>query len=233
MIRYGKLNINIDIDALKTETGKFINNTNWHPHFNTYYFEGDWEVLSLRSPGGNTESIIPDLIHNSEYEDTPLLTEFPSVQLLISNLKCPVMSVRLLNLKAGAVIKPHRDHELCFEKGEARIHFPVFTNPGVAFFVDDDQIQMREGECWYINANRLHRVSNSGNEDRIHLVIDCKVNDWMKNVFENAEKVYAEVSENEDEIRKIIAELRLQNSETSNRIADSLSEQIRLNSSGN
>ena len=232
MIRYAKLDIKVDIDDLKIQTGKFINNSNWHPHFNTFYFDGEWEVLSLRSPGGATESIIPDLINNSVYSDTSLMAEFPSVQLLLSKLECTIMSVRLLNLKSGAVIKPHRDPELCLEMGEARLHFPVFTNPLVEFFVDQDRVIMNEGDCWYINANRFHRVANQGASDRIHLVVDCQVNDWLKNLFERAEKVLTEENENDAEIIKIITELRLQNTETSNKIADSLAEKIRLNSSG-
>jgi hypothetical protein len=50
---------------------------------------------------------------------------------------------------------------------------------------------MKEGECWYLNFNLPHRVKNSGTADRIHLVIDCVVNDWllqqMNLPFEHAE----------------------------------------------
>ena len=132
------------------------------------------------------------------------------------------MSVRLLNLKSGAMIKSHRDLNLCFEKGEARIHIPVFTNPQVEFFIEEERINMKESESWYINANNFHRVSNLGLTDRIHLVFDCIVNDWLKNIFNQGEKVYSEEKPVEGEMQKIINELRLQNTSVSNRLADEL-----------
>jgi hypothetical protein len=39
-------------------------------------------------------------------------------------------------------------------------------------------LKMGGGECWYINANLPHSVSNLGGTDRIHLVMDWVVNDW-------------------------------------------------------
>src|SRR6266550_2860809 len=118
------------------------------------------------------------------------------------------MSVRLLNLKTNSLIKEHRDHELSFEKGEARLHIPVFTNPQVAFYLNNVLLTMREGECWYINANLPHRVRNKGLSDRIHLVVDCKVNDWLEELFAKSDLFYASGQESGEETIKIIRELR-------------------------
>lgn len=191
----------------------------WSAHFNTRHYEGEWKVLSLRVPGGDAERIIPDVVNNEEYMDTSLMEACPSIKTLVHELECPVLSVRLLNLKSGAVIKPHRDHELAFEKGEARLHFPVFTNDKVEFYIEDELVPMREGECWYINANLTHRVSNNGSTDRIHLVIDCKVNDWLKQLFERGEKSYAKQGASREQMLKVIAELRSQQTELGNKLA--------------
>jgi hypothetical protein len=59
----------------------------------------------------------------------------------------------------------------------------VATNPEVEFYVSGERIVMREGEAWYINFNLPHRIYNGGGTDRIHLVIDCEVNDWVRSVF--------------------------------------------------
>jgi hypothetical protein len=45
---------------------------------------------------------------------------------------------------------------------------------------------MREGECWYVNFNLAHAVENRGASDRVHLVIDGLVNDWVRTVFDTA-----------------------------------------------
>ena len=42
---------------------------------------------------------------------------------------------------------------------------------------------MKTGECWYANFNLPHFVSNEGDDDRIHLVIDCLRNDWSDALF--------------------------------------------------
>ncbi|MCH5684099.1 aspartyl/asparaginyl beta-hydroxylase domain-containing protein [Niabella sp. W65] len=116
-----------------------------------------------------------------------------------------------LNLKAGACIKPHRDRELAFEMGEARLHFPIITNPDVAFFVEDHQLNMQAGECWYINANLTHHVSNNGKTDRVHLVIDCLVNEWLRELFSRAVKhTKADIVDVERQ-KQIVEALRLQN----------------------
>src|SRR5687768_18563646 len=93
------------------------------------------------------------------------------------------LSVRLMKLDAGAVIREHSDHDLSFEEGEVRFHIPVITNPGVAFFIEDEQLFMQEGTCWYLNLSLKHRVNNFGTHDRVHLVVDGKVNDWVRDLF--------------------------------------------------
>ena len=86
----------------------------------------------------------------------------------------------------GSIIEEHTDHELSFEHGEVRIHIPVLTSPHVEFYVGGKRIQMEEGETWYLNANVPHRVSNAGPTDRVHLVMDCLVNQWVESMFQRA-----------------------------------------------
>ena len=226
LIKYARLNLPVDIETLQSETKEMIDADHWFPHLNERHYTGNWSVLSLRSPGGNSKTITADLMNESDFIDTPLMQRFSSVQKLVGNLHCPVMSVRLLNLKAGAIIKPHRDFDLCFEKGEARIHVPVFTNPDVQFFIEEDRLPLKEGEIWYIYANLKHSVCNQGTTDRIHLVIDCTVNEWLREIFEQGEKVMTEEKINLNEIQKVIQELRLQNTAMSNKLADELMERI-------
>jgi quercetin dioxygenase-like cupin family protein len=42
---------------------------------------------------------------------------------------------------------------------------------------------MHEGELWYLDFSQKHRVENNGATDRIHLVMDCKVNDWLVEII--------------------------------------------------
>ena len=204
----------------------------WQPHFNTRQYEGDWSVVSLRSPAGNPDGIIPDLRAGEAFEDTSLFHQCPTIQNWIQDFRCPVMAIRLLKLNAGASIKEHRDHELSFEQGEARLHIPVFTNEGVWFHINDVPLQMHPGECWYMNANLPHRVINYGKSDRIHLVIDCQVNDWLDEQFRAAQKFYATDAGFVKQQQKIIAELRLQQSPAATALADDMERKLQNTSTG-
>ncbi|HEX6181858.1 MAG TPA: aspartyl/asparaginyl beta-hydroxylase domain-containing protein [Chitinophagaceae bacterium] len=220
MIRYAQLNIPVDIASMQQEVMAL--SAPWNLHFNTMHYEGEWTVLPLRVPGGDSKRIIPDNIHEEEVADTPQMSACPSIQKLIAGFECPVLSVRLLKLKSGAIIKPHKDHELSFEMGEARLHFPVLTNDGVEFYIDDELLRMREGQCWYINANLQHSVANKGDTDRIHLVVDCKVNDWLIILFDQADKKYVPAEAQREEMLKVIESLRMLGTETGERLAKEL-----------
>ena len=223
MVSHAKLPVLIPIKDLQKEVLSIT--TNWLSHFNYKYYEGEWSVLSLRSPGGKSDQIIPDQIQQVDYSDTELLSVCPAIRLWLNQFQCPLLSVRFLNLKSNSIIKEHRDHELAFENGEARLHIPIFTNPFVEFYLNNQLVKMQEGECWYINANLPHRVANLGSTDRIHLVMDCVVNDWLRSVFEKGEQYLAQV-DSSSETRRIIQELRLQNTEVSNRLANELENQL-------
>jgi len=231
MVRYAKLQLPFDFKAVQAELK--LAHDEWQPHINTYHYTGSWTVLSLRSPGGSHKNIVPDLIGQTEFLDTMYMAHFSSVKRLMATLHCPVMAVRFLNLQAGAVIKQHTDADLAFEKGEARLHFPVLTNPDVEFYCEKDRIWLNEGDCWYLNANLPHCVTNNGSTDRVHLVVDCKVNDWLKAIIESSDEIAYKKEEVDQNMLKLIDELRYQNTETSNRLAAQLEEKVKNILAGN
>jgi len=227
MVRYAKLALPFDVKTMQTELS--ATNNQWLPHLNKYHYSGLWTVLALRSPGGDHKNIVPELLgkHN-QYLDNINMEHFTSVKKLLSILHCQVMSARFLNLQAGAIIKEHRDNELAFEKGEARLHFPVITNPAVEFYCEKERVFLQEGECWYLNANLPHSVLNNSSTDRIHLVIDCEVNDWLKNMINSSDKIAYKKEAVDNDLLNIIKELRYQNTDTSNKLADEFEQKVKI-----
>lgn len=223
IISYARLPLQINIAQLQKEVADLLQQQ-WLPHYNTAHYTGNWEVLPLRSPGGSTGQAFAELMGEKEYRNTPFLEGCPYLQQVLDSIPTEKLSVRLLNLKAGAAIKPHRDVELYFEKGEARIHIPVFTNSGVEFILDEQPLQMEEGSCWYINANLTHSLQNRGLTDRVHLVIDCKVNDWMQQWMssEQSHRVTKEMAEDNKQIDLVVAELLRQNTAAATMLAHQL-----------
>ena len=78
------------------------------------------------------------------------------------------MAAKLL---AGGRILPHRDSHPSFGAGH-RIHVPIVTNPRVRFMIDGRPYQLRVGEAYEINNQKVHSVMNKGAEDRINFIFD-------------------------------------------------------------
>ena len=182
MIPSFKLPFTFDPIKLKADLIALASAT-WIAHFNTSNYSGNWDGIALRSPGGTVESIYPDPASTKEYQDTILMQACPTVREVIGSLGCEVLSARFLRMKPGTAIKTHRDHTLSFEDGEVRLHVPVITNKAVEFISDGIVLEMNEGDCWYVNAGLPHSVANRGTTDRVHLVLDCAVNDWLRSFF--------------------------------------------------
>ncbi len=177
-----KLPLQFDVAKMQSDLAGILSEE-FIPHFNTAFYQGDWSAVPLRSIGGRTDHIYPDPTAKNAFADTPLLARCPYIREVLAAIRCPQQAVRFLRLKTGSIIKEHRDHELGFEDGEVRLHIPVITNPQVEFVLNQIRVVMNEGECWYLNVNQPHRVANHGTADRIHLVIDCVVNDWLRDLL--------------------------------------------------
>lgn len=235
MLKYLQLNQQFDTTALLPEVNKLAA-TWWKEHYNKKHYEGSWSVIPLRSAGGDPDNIYSlHLSANStiQYKDTPLLEQSPALQQVIGFFQCEKTAVRLMKLNAGAVIKEHTDHDMNFEQGEARFHIPVVTNDNVEFYLSDERVPMKEGECWYLNLSLRHRVVNGGDNDRIHLVIDCIVNDWVKEQFEKNAAIRKEeenIAEgpvmSAEEKKNMIASLRQLNTPVSNELADKIEAEL-------
>jgi hypothetical protein len=105
---------------------------------------------------------------------------------VLGAFECPLQAVRLMRLAPGSVIKEHSDLELSFEEGTVRLHIPVSTNDGVDFRLNGLRCTMPAGSCWYLRLSDRHSVANRGKSDRVHMVIDALVNDWLTPLFERA-----------------------------------------------
>ena len=228
-VMLGAFELPVRFDPVRLQTdlnGMFA--AEFLPHFNTQYYEGNWSVAPLRSIGGAANQIYPDPTKGDSFADTPLLARCPYVIEALSFLQCPLLSVRFLRLAAGSVIKEHRDYNLSLEDGELRLHVPVVTNPEVEFILNGHRVVMKEGECWYLNFDLPHQINNNSTIDGIHLVIDARVNDWVKPIFSDPgitiKKEIEDPSSNFDTATRklMIQRFREMNTPTGHALADEL-----------
>lgn len=177
-----KLPFSFDRARLKSALAK-IEEREWTPHFNTHYYEGEWSGVALRSTNASPSLLYPEPKKTVTYSDTPLLERCGYFREVLSTFRCSLEAVRLLRLGAGAQIREHRDFNLGVRYGVVRFHVPIQSSAEIKFFLDHERILMQEGECWYLDLTLPHRVENSSEVDRIHLVIDCVVNDWVRSII--------------------------------------------------
>ncbi len=232
MIKYIQLPYQFDAKLMQEEIRQ-LDSSMWKLHYQKLHYEGDWSAIPLRSVNGSADNIIVSPVQGVEYNDTIFLQQCLYLKAVLNNFKCPLQTVRLLKLNAGAVIKEHRDIELNFEKGEIRLHIPVVTDEAVEFYLDGERLNLKEGECWYMNFNLPHNINNKSKVDRIHLVIDAKVNDWVKTIFLSADIILKKeiedtINQPDAATKKMMIDcFREMNTETANKLADKLEAELR------
>jgi len=182
-----KLPLAFDESRLRQDLHLF-GDDDWTPHFNTQYYEGDWSGIALRAPKDAHLDLYPDPTADS-FADTDKLARCSYIPSILGSFECEIETARFLRLTAGSEIKEHRDYKLGFEDGSVRLHIPIVTDQLVEFYLDGRRIDMRPGETWYLNFNLKHRVINNSPIDRVHLVIDLVLNDWLRSLFASAPAV--------------------------------------------
>jgi len=157
----------------------------WINHVNKEDYQGAWDVLPIRVLTSNVHKhpILQcfNLEQKGDWTYLAIIERLPQIRSILDWFECEVKAARLMRLKPGSCIQPHRDKGLSIEFGSARFHIPISAAEQVEFKVNDELVPMKNGELWYLNADATHSVKHIGNEERINLVIDCDVNDWLKN----------------------------------------------------
>ncbi len=176
-----------DTDKLKKELNNF-EETDWVGHSNRKGYDGKWMILPFRGPAyavHPTQKIYCDPACD-EFKNYETLDKAPYVKEIMNIFECDLLNVRYMSLLSGSVIKEHSDDELSYDDGIVRLHIPVSTNKFVNFYLNRKKVKMQEGELWYLKLTDPHAVENLSDQDRVHLVIDCKVNDWITEFFIDA-----------------------------------------------
>ena len=206
---------------------KICQKIDWVNHFNQQDYTGTWSSFSLRSISGNELDILAT--PNAHFQDTITLHKTLYFKEIIDSFECKKEAVRLLSLSPNSFIKEHKDASAGYEDGFFRIHIPIQTNEKVVFRVNGKQLPMQVGECWYANFNLPHFVSNEGENDRIHLVIDCLRNDWSDALFASIGYDFEEEKKKKyDHKTKLmmIEQLSLMKTETADKLIDALRREV-------
>lgn len=183
IIYAAQLSIQTDVITLQKEVLSCAA-IDWVDHVNSACYSGSWDVLPIRTLTTHLDK--HPILQSFNLEQTgdwvylPIIEELPQIRRAIDWFQCDVEAMRLMRIKPGAHIQPHQDKGLAMEYGSARFHIPICAAEQVEFMVNDELVPMQNGELWYLNADATHSVKHVGDEDRVNLVIDCKVNEWLR-----------------------------------------------------
>lgn len=159
----------------------------WSEHFVTASYEGDWSIIALRqaastAAGAPTTDISdPDC---SDYLDTAAAAACPYFRQVLRSFACPLLGARLLRLGPGSSIKEHA--HAVDDTRVAQVHIPVTTNDDVEFRLDGRPVAMLPGSAWWFRLSAPHSAANRGQTERVHLLVDLAMNDWLRALLARA-----------------------------------------------
>ncbi|WP_340065687.1 aspartyl/asparaginyl beta-hydroxylase domain-containing protein [Ascidiimonas aurantiaca] len=154
-----------------------------------------YDVVPLRAPAHLVDSTLPFPPPAENYADgtwtdwmdTPTLKKCPSLIKVIDTFKehATVNLVRLLRLAPNSVVEEHVDPTLGIhiEESMVRLTIPIQTNDQVEFYLNNEIVPMKPGECWYLKLTDPHKVINNGPTERVNLTIDVIPNAWVRSMI--------------------------------------------------
>lgn len=115
-----------------------------------------------------------------EATDRVAMTRLPDVKSEILNVMRVVQGTRLgrviiTKLEPGRKILPHKDVLGKYAEYYTRYHLVLQGMPGSIFTCGDETVNMLTGELWWFDAHAEHSVANNSKDDRIHMLIDVRV----------------------------------------------------------
>jgi hypothetical protein len=174
-----------DVERMREEL-KELETFRWIDHYDRALSDG-WTAVPLVSRHGRTDG--PDAQRYgsySEYRRTPVVDRLPYFRSILDAFRCPQGRVRILRLMPGTAIGAHRDigeEVACLAFGQVRLHIPILTNDRVLFLVGGRRLRMEPGRLYYADFSKVHYVRNDSTEPRVHLVLDVRMNDYLRGVF--------------------------------------------------
>lgn len=137
--------------------------SNWMPHPSG--LAGNSAIPLVSKEGHDNNDF------DGHMQATPHLRQCEYIQQVMHSIDEVLGRSRLMRLEPGCEVSQHVDFNYHWYS-RVRIHIPIVTDPAVMFLCGDEQVHMREGECWIFDSWRRHQVINASDVSRVHLVLD-------------------------------------------------------------
>ena len=157
-----RLPYQFDVEKLTEEVLAF-DQSEWLPHVQAYVGNSSIPLISLNGEMNDD--------FNGPMKVTEKLERSPYIKQVVGSFGEVFGRSRLMGLDGGSSVPEHRDVNYHWYS-RVRIHIPIMTNPKVLFHCGDTHVHMAPGETWIFDSWKKHRVENTSDQFRVHLVID-------------------------------------------------------------
>lgn len=150
--------------AILAEEIERLSESAWQPH--PQGFAGNSAIPLVSREGNPTSNAVA-----GPMRPTPQLEACPYLMQVMATIGGVWGRSRLMRLSGQAEVTAHVDIDYYWRE-HIRVHVPIVTQPEVRFDCGSSSVHMAAGECWVFDTWSRHRVINSADRARIHLVAD-------------------------------------------------------------
>ncbi len=105
------------------------------------------------------------------------------INFLLSYFRTKVDNVQFIKLDRYSVVRNHSNKNFCLKKGYVRLYIPIINNKQIDLILKSEKYKMQAGKCYFVDISNPYSIVNDTNENMICLMIDCYINDYLKNIF--------------------------------------------------
>jgi aspartyl/asparaginyl beta-hydroxylase (cupin superfamily) len=177
--------IEINLKNIKEEYLNILKKENFKNHSGGAFDGQGWGAIGLITYGG--DPYIDHVNDNLKIEPTRLLDQCPYIKNLLNRIPGKKDRVRFMEVKPGTNVYWHYDNNETIDDLDqtknARLHLPIITSNKVKLELCHQNAGWSEGKLYYGDFSFPHSVFNGSKINRIHLVIDVKINDDLLKMF--------------------------------------------------
>jgi hypothetical protein len=161
------------LHSLKMNEGLWDENNLRTTHENSAHKEAS-DIWLMFNDVGQAEYVAND-IQVRPYRAWDSLPIARSIVLGLMARLCGIQLGRVIitRLKPGAKITPHIDQGAP-ATFYSRYQVALQSLPGANFRIEDEVVNFRSGEIWWINNRAEHEVINNSADDRIVMIVDIR-----------------------------------------------------------
>lgn len=177
--------IEIELNKIKDEYLNILKNENFKDHSGGAFLGGGWGAIGLKTYGG--DPYVDYVDNKSKIAPTRLLGQCKYINDLLNRIPGEKDRVRFMEVKPSTKVFWHYDNNETIDdldyNRNARLHLPVITSDEVKLFLCHQDTKWTEGKLYYGDFSFPHSIINNSKINRIHLIIDTKINDDLLNLF--------------------------------------------------